>query len=315
MWPIMSTLEANHAACSCVTSCYIIYPWRTGAEPRSEAPAGLSGAGSGRSSPAAGRRAIGFPARPSSSGSSAPRGSPSAAPFGTCSAPGLVERRAGSGTYVKAARGAGGAVVRPPDPRPRRDRDLRADLPGHDGVAARARARARVGQPQRRRRRRRRTAPGSCAGNTSTGGSPASSSRPSSSRRRRTTSTSGSRRPSTRRTSRSSCSTGPCSPIRERGHHDLVGIDNRRAGYVITEHLLRLGARRIAFVGVGNAAATVDAREAGYREALLRVERACDRARAGAPPRSGGRAERPGPHGVRAPGRRSSARTTRRRPV
>jgi len=54
----------------------------------------------------------------------------------------------------------------------------------------------------------------------------------------------------------------------ERGHHDLVGIDNRRAGYVITEHLLRLGSRRIAFVAMPNTAATVDAREAGYREAL-----------------------------------------------
>jgi GntR family transcriptional regulator of arabinose operon len=57
-------------------------------------------------------------------------------------------------------------------------------------------------------------------------------------------------------------------PYPDRGHHDLVGIDNRRAGYVITEHLLRLGSRRIGFVGIGNAAATVDAREAGYREAL-----------------------------------------------
>jgi DNA-binding LacI/PurR family transcriptional regulator len=57
-------------------------------------------------------------------------------------------------------------------------------------------------------------------------------------------------------------------PYPERGVHDLVGIDNRRAGYRITEHLLRLGARRIAFVGVENAAATVEAREAGYREAL-----------------------------------------------
>ena len=33
-------------------------------------------------------------------------------------------------------------------------------------------------------------------------------------------------------------------PYPRRGHHDLVGIDNRRAGYVITEHLLR--ARRAA---------------------------------------------------------------------
>jgi DNA-binding LacI/PurR family transcriptional regulator len=57
-------------------------------------------------------------------------------------------------------------------------------------------------------------------------------------------------------------------PYPQRGHHDLVGIDNRRAGYVVTEHLLRLGSRRVAFVGVQNAAATVDARESGYREAL-----------------------------------------------
>ena len=57
-------------------------------------------------------------------------------------------------------------------------------------------------------------------------------------------------------------------PYPRRGHHDLVGIDNRRAGYVITEHLLQLGSRRIAFVGQRHAAATVDAREAGYREAL-----------------------------------------------
>ena len=41
--------------------------------------------------------------------------------------------------------------------------------------------------------------------------------------------------------------------------HDLVGIDNRRAGYQITEHLLRLGARRVAFVSLANAASTVDA--------------------------------------------------------
>ena len=57
-------------------------------------------------------------------------------------------------------------------------------------------------------------------------------------------------------------------PYPGRGTHDLVGIDNRRAGYRVTEHLLGLGARRIAFVGVEHAAATVAAREAGYREAL-----------------------------------------------
>lgn len=60
----------------------------------------------------------------------------------------------------------------------------------------------------------------------------------------------------------------PVAPYPLRGHHDLVGIDNRRAGFVITRHLIGLDRRRIAFVGVPQAAATVDAREAGYREAL-----------------------------------------------
>lgn len=67
-------------------------------------------------------------------------------------------------------------------------------------------------------------------------------------------------------------------PYPERGHHDLVGIDNRRAGYVITEHLLGLGARRIAFAAVPDAASTVDAREAGYREALYAADAIVDRA-------------------------------------
>ena len=57
-------------------------------------------------------------------------------------------------------------------------------------------------------------------------------------------------------------------PWPERGHHDLVGLDNRRAGYLTAEHLLRQQARRVAFLGFPHAAATVDARAAGYREAL-----------------------------------------------
>ena len=67
-------------------------------------------------------------------------------------------------------------------------------------------------------------------------------------------------------------------PYPERGAHDLVGIDNRRAGYRITEHLLRLGSKRIAFVAVEHAAATVAAREAGYREALYAWGSPVDRA-------------------------------------
>jgi DNA-binding LacI/PurR family transcriptional regulator len=66
-------------------------------------------------------------------------------------------------------------------------------------------------------------------------------------------------------------------PYPGRGHHDLVGIDNRRAGYVITEHLLRLESQRIAFMAMPSAASTVDAREAGYREALYTWDRPLER--------------------------------------
>ena len=55
----------------------------------------------------------------------------------------------------------------------------------------------------------------------------------------------------------------------ERSAFDLVGIDNRRAGYVLANHLLEQGCERIAFVAHPHSAQTVDARIAGYREALL----------------------------------------------
>jgi DNA-binding LacI/PurR family transcriptional regulator len=57
-------------------------------------------------------------------------------------------------------------------------------------------------------------------------------------------------------------------PWPERSAHDLVGIDNRRTGYVATAHLLSLGVRRLVFLGDENAANTVDARITGCREAL-----------------------------------------------
>jgi len=63
----------------------------------------------------------------------------------------------------------------------------------------------------------------------------------------------------------------PVLPFPERGPNDLVGIDHRRAGYLMSAHLLRLGCRRVGFLAVPDAAATVDAREAGYREALFRL--------------------------------------------
>ena len=58
-------------------------------------------------------------------------------------------------------------------------------------------------------------------------------------------------------------------PYPERSSYDLVGIDNRRAGYVITAHLLKCGCRRVVFIGRPGSAPTVDARISGYREAIL----------------------------------------------
>ena len=57
-------------------------------------------------------------------------------------------------------------------------------------------------------------------------------------------------------------------PYPKRGPYDLVGIDNRRAGFAITEHLVAQGAARVAFLGAAQGASTIAARRAGYREAI-----------------------------------------------
>jgi DNA-binding LacI/PurR family transcriptional regulator len=54
----------------------------------------------------------------------------------------------------------------------------------------------------------------------------------------------------------------------ERSRYDLVGIDNRRAGYTITAHLLKCGCQRVVFIGRPRSAPTVDARIGGYKEAV-----------------------------------------------
>jgi DNA-binding LacI/PurR family transcriptional regulator len=58
----------------------------------------------------------------------------------------------------------------------------------------------------------------------------------------------------------------------DRSNFDLVGIDNHRAGYMITRHLIEAGAKRIVFALRRNSAATVEARVAGYRDALFHLQ-------------------------------------------
>jgi GntR family transcriptional regulator of arabinose operon len=55
----------------------------------------------------------------------------------------------------------------------------------------------------------------------------------------------------------------------QRSEFDLVGIDNQRAGRMLTDHLIDVGARRILFAMRPNSASTVEARLAGYRDALF----------------------------------------------
>lgn len=58
-------------------------------------------------------------------------------------------------------------------------------------------------------------------------------------------------------------------PFPQRSGLDLVGIDNRLAGFLITEHLIDLGCKRIDFLSRPGSAPTVSLRISGYREALL----------------------------------------------
>jgi GntR family transcriptional regulator of arabinose operon len=57
----------------------------------------------------------------------------------------------------------------------------------------------------------------------------------------------------------------------DRSSFDLVGIDNHRVGFSLTRHLLQTGATKILFAMRRNSAASVNARVAGYREALYEL--------------------------------------------
>ena len=54
----------------------------------------------------------------------------------------------------------------------------------------------------------------------------------------------------------------------KRSDCDLVGINNRRAGHLMTDHLVRQGAKRIVFFARPKGAPTVSLRMAGYCEAV-----------------------------------------------
>ena len=58
-------------------------------------------------------------------------------------------------------------------------------------------------------------------------------------------------------------------PFPLRSNLDLVGIDNRQAGFFLTNHLIDLGCRRVDFLSRPGSASTVMLRIAGYREALF----------------------------------------------
>lgn len=55
-----------------------------------------------------------------------------------------------------------------------------------------------------------------------------------------------------------------------RSDFDLVGLDNMASGFMVAEHLIKLGCRKPFFVARPFSAATVNARIAGVREAIVR---------------------------------------------
>jgi DNA-binding LacI/PurR family transcriptional regulator len=59
-------------------------------------------------------------------------------------------------------------------------------------------------------------------------------------------------------------------PFPARSDFDVVGVDNVAGGYLLAEHLLKLGCRRFRFVARPHSAPTVDARIAGVHEAFVR---------------------------------------------
>lgn len=57
-------------------------------------------------------------------------------------------------------------------------------------------------------------------------------------------------------------------PFPQRSTLDLVGIDNFAGGFYLAEHLIKLGVKRLAYITLPYSAATVDARIAGAQAAM-----------------------------------------------
>jgi len=54
-----------------------------------------------------------------------------------------------------------------------------------------------------------------------------------------------------------------------RSNHDLVGINNRRVGHTITDHMFAVGCERLLFVLRHGSASTIHVRAAGFTEAFI----------------------------------------------
>lgn len=67
-------------------------------------------------------------------------------------------------------------------------------------------------------------------------------------------------------------------PFPGRSGYDVVGIDNVRGAVVLTQHLIDAGRRRICFLARPHSAPKVDLRTSGYRDALWRAGRAIEAA-------------------------------------
>ncbi len=65
-------------------------------------------------------------------------------------------------------------------------------------------------------------------------------------------------------------------PYPKRSDFDLVSLDNFQAGFMVAEHLIRLGCRKLRFVARPGSAPTVDARIGGVREAIIRYDAELD---------------------------------------